>query len=165
MKSQKVQILAFIVALTVALAACESSPMQSASSGPPKAALQFMDWSIFDQELAASLSAPLPKVEVAFYDRVTPSAMPERLQNWMVSVQSGGSSVKVVQPAPTVAAKNPFLLISAISSLWSASKVVKDVSNQSQLKAAQAFDAEIILKQDDKGDSVVDRVVFVQRKK
>ena len=88
------QVLASILALTVALSACQSSPMQTTSSGPPKATLQFMDWSVFDQELAASLSAPLPKVEVTFYDKVTPSAMPDRLQNWLVSVQSGGGAVK-----------------------------------------------------------------------
>lgn len=32
-------------------------------------------------------------------------------------------------------------------------------------KSAQAFDAEIILKVDGKGESVVDKVVFIQRKK
>ena len=31
-------------------------------------------------------------------------------------------------------------------------------------KSAQAFDAEIILKVDGKGESVVDKVVFIQRK-
>jgi hypothetical protein len=57
------------------------------------------------------------------------------------------------------------LLISAISTLWSGSKMVKDMSTQAQFRAAEAYDAEIILKQDDKSGTVVDKVVFVQRKK
>lgn len=156
---------AFILALAFALLACESNPSQPAPSGPPKAALHFLDLQGFDRDLAASLIAPLPKVEVAFYDRITPSAVPDRLQRWLAAVEAGGGTVKIVPPESTITAKNPFLLISAISSLWSGSKMIKDMSTQTQFSAAQTFSAEIILKRDDAGDSVVDRVVFVERKK
>jgi len=64
-----------------------------------------------------------------------------------------------------VTAKSPFLIISLASSLWSASKMVKDLSSKAQFKPAQVFDAEILLKVDDKGESVVDKVVFFQRTK
>jgi hypothetical protein len=151
--------------LLCALAGCESNPDLPVSAAPARAELNFVDLQGFDRDLAGSLSAPLPKVEVAFYDRVTPSALPERLQHWMASVEAGGGSVKVVPPKSSVTAKSPFLLISAISTLWTASKMVKEVSAQSRFKAAQSFDAEIILKADDKGESVVDKVVFTQRKK
>ena len=43
--------------------------------------------------------------------------------------------------------------------------MVKDLSAKTQFKSAQAFDAEILLKVDDKGESVVDKVVFLQRTK
>lgn len=157
--------LALALALAFVLLACESNPSTPAHAGPARTELQFMDLQGFDRELAASLSAPLPKVEVSFYDRVLPSALPERLQHWMAAVEAGGGTVKVTPPKSSVTAKSPFLLISAISTLWSASKMVKDMSTQAQFKAAQAFDAEIILKQDDKGESVLDKIVFVQRKK
>ena len=157
--------LLLIGAVVFFLAGCESNPAQPVSTAPAQAELQFVDLQGFDRDLAVSLSAPLPKVEVAFYDRVTPSAMPERLQHWMASVEAGGGSVKVIPPKSSVTAKNPFLLISAISTLWTASKMVKEVSVQSRFKAAQSFDAEIILKTDDKGESVVDKVVFIHRKK
>ena len=157
--------LLLIGAVVFFLAGCESNPAQPVSTAPAQAELQFVDLQGFDRDLAGSLSAPLPKVEVAFYDRVTPSAMPERLQHWMASVEAGGGSVKVIPPKSSVTAKSPFLLISAISTLWTASKMVKEVSAQSRFKAAQSFDAEIILKTDDKGESVVDKVVFIQRKK
>lgn len=160
-----VQVLMLSLALAFALVACESNPAQSVSAAPAKSELQFVDLQGFDRDLASALSSPLPKVDVAFYDRITPSALPERLQQWMASVEAGGGSVKVVPPKSSVTAKSPFLLISAISTLWSASKTAKEMSTQSQFRAAHAYDAEIILKQDDKGESVVDKVVFVQRKK
>ena len=157
--------LAFTLTLAFALVACDSNPTQPASPSPPKAEIQFMDLQGFDRDLAGSLSAPLPKVEVGFYDRIAPSALPERIQRWMASVEAGGGKVKVVPPNTGITAKDPFLLISLITSLWSGSKMVKEVSAQAQFKAAEAYDAEIILKQDDKSGTVVDKVVFVQRKK
>lgn len=153
------------VMLAFTLSACETNPAQTASPVPAKSELKFVDLSGFDRDLSASLSAPLPRVEVAFYDRITPSAVPERLQHWMAAVELGGGSVKVVPPQSSVTAKSPFLIISLVSSLWSASKMVKELSAKAQFKSAQGFDAEILLKVDDKGESVVDKVVFLQRTK
>ena len=157
--------LLFILVLALTLLACESNPSQRAPAGPPKSALQFLDIEGFDRDLAASMLAPLPKVEVTFYDRITPSALPDRLQRWLAAVEAGGGTVKVVPPKSNITAKNPFLLISAISTLWSGSKMVKEISTQTQFNAAQVFSAEILLKQSDTGDSVVDRIIFLQRKK
>ena len=43
--------------------------------------------------------------------------------------------------------------------------MVKEISTQTQFSAARVFSAEILLKQDEAGDSVVDRIVFLQRMK
>ena len=154
-----------VVCLTVlALAGCSSKPLVPVNAGPPMPDVQFIDLQSFDRDLGSALSAPLPKVDVAFYDRVSPNALPERLQRWMASVENGGGTVKVIPPKPSVTSKSPWLLISAISSLWSASSIAKDMAMNAQFKAAQAFDVEILLKTDDRGDSVVDKVVFLKRK-
>ncbi len=158
------QRLAWILALSLSLLACASSP-DPQPLAPPQAELQFVDLQGFDRDLNGSLSAPLPRVEVAFYDRIVPSAMPERLQHWMAAVEAGGGKVSIIPVKPTVTAKNPFLVISAISTLWSASKMMREASSEARFKSAQTFDAEIVLKQDAQGESVVDKVVFVQRKK
>ena len=134
-----------------------------ARATPPKAELQFVDLQGFDRDLGSSLSSAMPKVEVGFYDRIAPSALPERLQHWMAAVESGGGEVKVTQPKSSVAAKSPFLLISAITSLWTASKMAREVSQEARFHAAKGFNAEIVLRQDDKGDTLVDKVIFVQR--
>jgi hypothetical protein len=158
------QRLTWILALSLSLLACAASP-DPQSLAPPQAELQFVDLQGFDRDLNSSLSAPLPRVEVAFYDRIVPSAMPERLQHWMAAVEAGGGKVSIIAAKSTVTAKNPFLLISAISTLWSASKMMKEASSEAKFKSAQTFDAEIVLKQETQGESVVDKVVFVQRKK
>jgi hypothetical protein len=165
MKMSKIGYLSVTLALAWLLLACESSPTQRVSDGPPKAELQFVDLQGFDRDLTASLATPLPRVNVAFYDRVVPSALPERLQHWMKAVETGGGSVKVVPPKTDVTPKSPFLFMSAISSIWSASKMIKDLSTQGQFKAANAFNAEIILKRDESGEAVIDTVVFLQKPK
>lgn len=131
----------------------------------PQAQLQFVDLQGFDRDLAASLGAPLPLVNVAFYDRVVPSALPDRLQKWMASVEAGGGSVKIVAPATTVSSRSPLMLISAASALWTANKMVKEAAAAAHLRSAHAYDAQVQLKIDDKGDTVVDKVVFTQRAK
>lgn len=151
--------------LSLVLLACESNPVAPVASNPPKPALQFVDLKSFDRDLAHSLAAPLPRVEVSFLDRVAPSALPERIQQWMASVESGGGKVVVVPPASTVSSRSPLMLISAISTLWSASKVAKDLSTNAQFQTARAYDAQIILKLDDQGGTQVDRITFLQRGK
>lgn len=156
---------AALVVIAFWLGACSPNLLQSESPKAPKPELKFVDLQAFDRDLANSLSAPLPKVDVTFYDRIVPSALPERLQPWMASVESGGGTVTVVPPKSSVSAKSPFLLLGAISSLWSATKVAREISAKAQFSAAHDFDAEIILRQDDKGETVVDKVAFIQRKK
>ncbi len=153
-------------ASTGTAAAAKSSPDTSPSPSPSPAAkpsLEFVDLQAFDSDLRTSLSAPLPKVDVAFFGRITPSALPERLQHWMTAVQAGGGSVKVVPPASTVTTRNPMMLINLLSSFWTASEAIKSRSTQAQYRVAHAFDAQIVLKLDDKGDTVVDRVVFLKK--
>ncbi len=154
-----------LCAIAGGLAACSSGPLPGEAQSPPKPDLQFVDLQGFDRDLGSSLGAPLAKVDVAFYDRISPNALPERLQRWMAAVEKGGGTVKVVPPKPSVGTRSPMLLISAITSLWSASNMAKEMSANAQFKAAQAYDVDVLLKLDDRGDSVVDKVVFVKRQK
>jgi hypothetical protein len=150
-------------AATSAVPAAVAVP--TASVQTTKSTLQFIDLQSFDRDLHGALTAPLPQVDITFYDRITPSTLPERIQKWMASVENGGGSVKITPPPSTVTAKNPFLLLSAASSLWSANKMMKEAAVQSQFKSASTYDANVVLKVDDKGDTVVDKLVFTQRVK
>jgi hypothetical protein len=148
------------------LTGCESNPPQpQAQAAPPKAQLQFSDLQGFDRELSSSLAAPLPAVNVAFYDRITPSTMPERLQKWMAAVESGGGKVKITPPPSTVTAKSPFLIFSAANAVFNFTKASKEAADAAQFAPARTYDADIQLKVDERGDTVVDKVVFSQRGK
>lgn len=156
---------ALLVAFAMFSAGCANSPLSKETPVIAKPQLQFIDLQGFDRDLAGSLGTSLPKVEITFYDRITPSALPERLQKWMASVESGGGTVKITPPPSTVTAKNPFLLISAASTLWSANKMAKEASTNAQFRVAQGYDADVLLKVDDSGNTVVDKLIFSQRKK
>lgn len=149
--------------LAICLSACNTMPVAQEPAETAQAELRFVDLQKFDRELYTSLSKPLPKVEVAFYNEVTPNTLPDRLQQWMAAVESGGGTVKIIPPKSSIQAKNPFMLFSLASTLWTASKTVKEMSNNSRFNKAQAYDALIQLKTDDKGSSVVDKVVFIKK--
>jgi hypothetical protein len=150
------------MAICCALVACETIPSQQVGSAPPKPELQFVDFAGFDRDLTNSLSSALPNVDVVFYDRVSPSALPERVQQWMAAVEAGGGTVKVV-PAPSKT--RSLLLIGVITSIWSASKMAKEMAAKAQFRAAQAYDAEIFLEADDKSNTIVRKISFVRREK
>jgi hypothetical protein len=149
--------------LMSACATDSPSPAAQSAAAAANTDLQFVDLASFDKDLSGSLAKPVPKVEVAFYDRVTPSALPDRMQKWMASVEDSGGSVKVVPPKSTVTAKNPFLLLSAVSAIYSANKLAHAASADALLHAARVYDAEILLKVDGRGDTVVDKIVFERR--
>ncbi len=144
------------------LGACASSPMAE-PPGPALAKVQFLDLQGFDRQLSDSLGAPLPQVSVGFVDVVKPSAMPERLQKWMAAVEAGGGKVTVTPPKSSVQAKGLFALVSAATTVWSASKMASSLANDAQFRSAKAYNAEIVLKADASGDSVIDQVIFVKR--
>jgi hypothetical protein len=151
--------------IAASLSACESAPESPTVNNAPKTEIQFVDLQGFDADLYLAMSTQLPKVDVNFYDRVSPSAVPSRLQNWLSSVEAGGGKVKITPPKSDISAKDPFLLLSMLSSIWSASKVAKEASSHSQFAPARGYDAELVLKEDSNGHSVIDHVVFVKRSK
>lgn len=152
------------VALALGIAGCNSNP-STAESASPKPRIEFVDLQGFDRDLSNSFSAALPSVDVAFYEPVTPNALPERLQSWMASVESGGGNIKVTPAPGAVTAKDPFLLLSVVSSLWSAGTTAAEMARKIQFRSAQSYDANIVLKLNERGQSVIDKVVFTQRKK
>ena len=151
--------------LAVFMASCKTAPGINKGNTQAKPELQFLDFQSFDKDLQNSLGAPLPTVEVTFLDRVSPNVIPDRLQKWMAAVEADGGQVQVIEPPPAFAPKDPFLLVSIASSLWSAGKVVREAAQNSQFNAAKGYDAKLILKNSEQGGTVVEKVVFVARKK
>lgn len=165
---------AVAVLVVLALAGCETITAQpavqaaaepvlrTAAKDQPKAEISFIDFQGFDRDLNASLAAPLPKVDVVFLDNVSPNSIPERMQVWLAAVEAGGGKVQITEPKPDIVAKDPFLIIGLFNAAWHASSLAKSAAVKAQHAPAKAFDAQIVLKKNDAGNSVMDRVVFTK---
>jgi hypothetical protein len=150
------------VALVALITACANP---SASTAEAKSHLEFIDLDGFDHSLNASLTAKLPVVDVAVMNATTATSIPPRIQTWLQSVESGGGKVTVTPPKSTVAAKNPLLLLSLISGIWNTTRATKAINAHDLHKSANKYDSELLLKIDDKGERLIDKIIFTERKK
>jgi hypothetical protein len=146
------------------IACANPSPIGPMNPMAAQPRLEFIDLENFDRDLNASLGAQLTHVDVLVVNSTTASAIPPRLQAWLHAVEAGGGTVKVSPPHSTVSAKNPLLLLSLVSGIWNSIKVTKAVQAHEMHKPARAYDAEIVLKIDDKGERLIDKILFTQKK-
>ena len=95
------------VVFSLALAACASNvPLSSTvETTPTGAKLSFLDFSKFDRDLSGPLQDKNASVEVAFYDKVSPNNVPDRLQKWISVVEADGGKVLVERPPNELVAR------------------------------------------------------------
>lgn len=148
--------------LSALLGACASAPTPAPATASHQ--IEFIDLEGFDRHLNTSLAAKLAKIDVAIVNSTTATSIPPRLQAWLEAVESGGGTVKVSLPPSTVTAKNPLLLLSLISGIWNTTRATKAINTHEFHKPAQTYDAEITLKIDDKGERLIDKITFSERK-
>jgi hypothetical protein len=127
-----------------------------------KSNLVFIDISKFDAELHASLIEKNEPIVVSFYDKVSPNGMPERLQKWLTSVERNGGKVEIEPPANELAPKDPMLLYSLFSGLWSGMKAATQIQDQQVVNAAKGRKAVISLERNAAKELVVGKVTFVK---
>ncbi|PUE33078.1 hypothetical protein B9Z35_06035 [Limnohabitans sp. Jir61] len=144
------------------LFACATDQGTINSKVEPKANLVFIDIGKFDSELHASLSQKSEPIVVSFYDPVSPNGMPERLQKWLTSVERTGGKVEIEPPANEFAPKDPLLLISLFSGLWSSMKTITQIQDEQVLRAAKGRTAVISLERNAAKQLVVSKVTFVK---
>ncbi len=156
---------AFATALGIALAGCAAPPAVSLDK-PPSPALFFLDLASFDRDLAASLNAGIEKIDVSFYDPVSPNALPERIEKWIAAVQSAGGQVTVQRPAGEPSPKGPLALIGLIGAAFNSAKTLAAVRQESVFRAARGRDVVLTLERD-KGTSrlQVAQIAFVKSTK
>jgi hypothetical protein len=108
------------------------------------------------------LSQKSEPIVVSFYDPVSPNGMPERLQKWLTSVERTGGKVEIEPPANEFAPKDPLLLISLFSGLWSSMKTITQIQDEQVLRAAKGRTAVISLERNAAKQLVVSKVTFVK---
>ena len=130
----------------------------------PAKELNFIDIVNFDRQLAVSLKDIDETVNVAFYEKVSPNQIPERLQKWIASVEQSGGRVNIEQPKGEMVAKEPFGILSIITSIISGAKKLLSTNTDDIYKNIKGRDAVIELERSSKGEIVVAKINFIKRK-
>jgi len=148
--------LAGLLAIVATLAGCASD---AAKLPPPKAEVSYIDTAAFDRSLTSSLGANLERVEVPVDDRISPIAIPDRLNKWLAAVDAGGGSVQVKQVEADKEKTRGFPLVL----LGLAVEVVRMLRGNPEEKLYQPaanYDADILVRQGPNGERVIERVVL-----
>jgi len=156
--------LSFLLINIVLFTGCSTTNVSLLESGVSKPNLDFIDIAKFDRDMTASLADKYDAVEVKFYEKVSPNSMPERLQNWLSSVEKTGGRVDVYRPAGELASKDPFSLISLASTLFSALKSKATIPFDKNYDSAKGRNAIIQLERNKDGNVVVSSISFVKPK-
>jgi len=146
--------------ICLGLTACETLPL---TKGEPAAAAPshaFIDLDKFDRDLAASFEARLDTVEVVFYERVSPNALPQRLQKWLSTAQATGGGVRVEPPPGELRPRSPMALLSLFGSLFTVSKAYLQMKQEKVFETVSGRDATIFLVRNKADEVQVQRVVF-----
>lgn len=162
MTMQNFQKLALACVVTVLLG-CTTDQSTINSKVEAKSNITFIDIGKFDSELHASLIGKANEpIVVSFYDKVSPNEVPPRLQKWLTSVERNGGKVEIEPPPNEFAAKDPMLLISLFSGLFSSMKAITQIQDEQVIKAAKGRTAVISLERNAAKQLVVGKVTFVK---
>jgi hypothetical protein len=154
------------VVFSLALASCAANvPLTSAVEITAAGAkLNFLDISKFDRDLSGSLQDKNASVEVAFYDKVSPNNVPDRLQKWISVVEVGGGKVLVEPPPNELISRSPYAALSLIGTLITSIKGFAQFNSEKIYESAKGRDAVITLERGSNGDVTVKAIKFVMRK-
>jgi len=154
-----------VLTIALLLSACTGpvpmSPSAAASAASPQ--LSFVDLPKFDRDLSTSLGASFKTVNVAFYEKVSPNQVPERLQKWLSAVERSGGAVRVNPPPNEIAPKDPFFLISLLGTLFNSVKNLAQIKSDLIFDAAQGRDAEISLERNAQGEVIIGKIEFIRK--
>ena len=164
MMVKKIQTVGLAFLMTVLFGCATNSSIGSAKV-EPKSEIVFIDIGKFDAELHASLLAKEEPIVVSFYDKVSPNGMPERLQKWLTTVEKSGGKIEIEHPPNELAPKDPFLLMSLFSGLWSTIKTATQIQDEQVVNAAKGRTAVISLERNPSKQLVVSKVTFIKASK
>ena len=153
------------VIFLLTLASCASKvPLSSeVETTPTGTKLSFLDISKFDRDLSGSLQNKNTSVEVAFYDKVSPNNLPDRLQKWISVVEADGGKVLVEPPPNELVTRNPLAALSLIGTLVTSIKTFAKFNSERIYEAAKGRDAVIALERNSQGEVVITAIKFVKR--
>ena len=153
------------VVFSLVLASCAATvPLSSAvETTPTGAKLSFLDISKFDRDLSGSLQDKNASVEVAFYDRVSPNNVPDRLQKWISVIEADGGKILVEPPPNELITRSPLAALSLVGKLFTTIKTFAKFNSERIYETAKGRYAVICLERNSKGEVVITTIKFVKR--
>lgn len=154
-----------ILLCSLILCSCATKSVNLFEPGQSKPKMEFIDISKFDRDLSTSLSDKHDSVEVAFYDKVSPNNVPDRLQKWLSSVEKTGGKVEVRRPEGEFASKDPLALLSLAGTLFSTLKTLATKPFEQDYETTKGRNAIIQLERNKSGEAVISKITFVKPEK
>jgi hypothetical protein len=153
------------VIFSLAFASCASNvPLSAAAESTANdAKLSFLDISKFDRDLSGSLQDKNKTVEVAFYDKVSPNNVPDRLQKWISVVEADGGKVSVEPPPNELVSRNPLAALSLVGTLFTTIKGFAKFNSERIYESAKGRDAVISLQRSSTGEVLISTIKFIKR--
>ena len=154
----------FVLIFSMALTSCASNVSSTfpVEANPTSQKINFVDISKFDRDLSVSLQSRSSSVEVAFYDKVSPNNVPERLQKWISVVEGNGGKVLIEPPQNEAATRSPFAAVSLIGTLISSIKRLAEFNAEKIYESAKGRNAVISLERNTDGQVFVTSIKFVK---
>lgn len=92
--------------------------------------VSYLDFQAFDDDLNDKLKrAGDGNVEVDFYSRVSPNAIPPRIERRLAALRKSGGSVGIVQPQNTSNTRSVMTVVGLFSGLYNFMKTFEAASN------------------------------------
>ena len=150
---------------SLVLASCAATEPITSAVEPTAAGakISFLDIPKFDRDLSISLQEKNKTVEVAFYDKVSPNNVPDRLQKWISVVEADGGKVLVEPPPNELISRSPMAAISLVGTLISSIKGFSKFNSDRVYEAVKGRDTVISLERNNKGEVVINSIKFVRR--
>lgn len=156
----RVVIIAMMLGGSLTLGGCASD----APKGPPREQIAYLDTGGFDRSLSNSLGADLPEVVIPVQDRMTPVAIPERLNKWLSAIDANGGEIQVKEmPAVDANGKARGFPIALIGVAIEVVRHLYGKSEERLYKPAARYDAELQVRTGANGERIIEKVVMRRR--
>ena len=155
----------FSICIVLASCAADVPLTSSVETTATGARLSYLDIAKFDRDLSGALQDKNASVEVAFYDKVSPNNVPDRLQKWVSVIDSSGGKVLVEPPPNEFVSRSPMAALSLVGTLISTVKTFAKFNSERIYETAKSRDAVISLERDSTGQVVIKTIKFVNRSK
>jgi hypothetical protein len=148
-----------VASALVILTAVVGCASEQAKLPPPRERVSYLDTNAFDRSLTSSLSANLDTVEIPVDDRISPIAIPERLNKWLAAVDAKGGNVEVKQIDSSQGKTRGFPIV-LIGLAIEVIRLLREDPPEKLYQPAAGYDADIFVRQEPGGERIIERVVM-----